>query len=198
MVGACTQGSARSSHGHGRPRRGFRSCRLRRNAPLPPAGREGPTSAHARCWNTACGTLGALRIAKHGELALRGLRNRPDAGVPLARPRRPRCGRHRSRPRRRARHVVRLPDADAPPAMRKCGSGNERAGSAVGAISANPADFLPGRLRSVGPDSGYCGSAGSDGPNRACAGCGAVVATEWGDCWTQAEIRFRLEKVRAG
>lgn len=40
-------------------------------------------------------------------------------------------------------------------------------------------------------------AAGFDGPNRACATCGAVVATGWSDCWTQAEIRFLPEAVEA-
>jgi hypothetical protein len=43
-------------------------------------------------------------------------------------------------------------------------------------------------------NSGCCGSDGMDGPNRACI-CGAFVATQWNDCWTQAEICFDPEVV---
>jgi len=68
--------------------------------------------------------------------------------------------------------------------------------SRAGAIAANPSDLLPGALTSVGKDNGCCGSDGLDGPNRACS-CGAVVATEWSDCWTQAEVRFEPTAVAA-
>jgi len=57
------------------------------------------------------------------------------------------------------------------------------------AVVSNPLDIHPGALASVGVDSGCCGSDGMDGLNRACV-CGAVLGTEWSDCWTPAEIRF--------
>lgn len=61
--------------------------------------------------------------------------------------------------------------------------------SPAGAIAGNPDDLAPDALKSAGIDNGCCGSDGLDGPNRACL-CGAKVATQWSDCWTQAEIRF--------
>lgn len=61
--------------------------------------------------------------------------------------------------------------------------------SPAGAIAINPDDLVPGTLRSAGLDNGCCGSDGLDGPNRACV-CGLTVATQWSDCWTQAEIRL--------
>ena len=66
--------------------------------------------------------------------------------------------------------------------------------SPAGAIAANPADIADDALRSTGVDNGCCGSDGCDGPNRACR-CGAVVATEWSDCWTRAEVRFLPDAV---
>ncbi|HRD46162.1 MAG TPA: hypothetical protein PLF78_06750 [Caulobacter sp.] len=66
--------------------------------------------------------------------------------------------------------------------------------SPAGAIAANPDDLLPDALVSAGCDNGCCGSDGTDGPNRACL-CGALVATQWSDCWTQAEIRFLPQAV---
>jgi hypothetical protein len=61
--------------------------------------------------------------------------------------------------------------------------------SPEGAVAANPSSLVPGALASSGIDNGCCGSDGMDGPNRACL-CGQVVATQWSDCWTWAEIRF--------
>lgn len=61
--------------------------------------------------------------------------------------------------------------------------------SLAGSIAVNPDDVVPSSLRPAGVDNGCCGSDGMDGPNRACA-CGAMVAIEWSDCWTQAEVRF--------
>lgn len=61
--------------------------------------------------------------------------------------------------------------------------------SEAGAIASNPEDIVVDSLHSTGPDNGCCGSDGLDGPNRACL-CGAVVATQWSDCWTHAEVRF--------
>lgn len=66
--------------------------------------------------------------------------------------------------------------------------------SPAGAIAAHPDDVLPDALLPHGRDNGCCGSDGMDGPNRACV-CGAVVATEWSDCWTQAEVRFLPDAV---
>jgi len=94
--------------------------------------------------------------------------------------------------------VVRLRETDARPLVQNGDAVGAETFSPAGAISANPSDLLPGRLRPFGPDSGCCGSAGLDGPNRACAVCGAVVATERSDCWTQAEIRFAPGAVVAG
>ena len=61
--------------------------------------------------------------------------------------------------------------------------------SPAGAIAVHPQTVVPGVLVSTGTDNGCCGSDGCDGPNRACS-CGNVVATEWSDCWTFAEVRF--------
>ena len=61
-------------------------------------------------------------------------------------------------------------------------------------IAANPADVSEYALTSAGTDNGCCGSDGCDGPNRACA-CGSIVATQWSDCWTQAEVRFLPDAV---
>jgi hypothetical protein len=65
----------------------------------------------------------------------------------------------------------------------------------AGAFSVNPADIRTGALKSVGIDVGCCGSDGCDGSNRACV-CGAVVGTEWSDCWTQSEVQFDADAVR--
>jgi hypothetical protein len=67
--------------------------------------------------------------------------------------------------------------------------------SEPGAISANPADVLIEQMASCGVDNGCCGSDGCDGDNRACL-CGAVLGTQWSDCWTQAEMRFRADAVK--
>jgi hypothetical protein len=76
--------------------------------------------------------------------------------------------------------------------------GERRIGTHVhspeGAIAANPQSVLPGALLSSGDDIGCCGSSGMDGPNRSCR-CGNVVATEWSDCWTLAEVRFLPDAV---
>jgi len=62
-------------------------------------------------------------------------------------------------------------------------------------ISVNPVDVIQGATVSAGRDNGCCGSDGMDGPNRACR-CGAIVGTEWSDCWTLAEFRFHPSAVR--
>ena len=59
----------------------------------------------------------------------------------------------------------------------------------------SPEDILEASLSSAGADNGCCGSDGLDGPNRACS-CGSLVATQWSDCWTQAEVRFLPDAVR--
>lgn len=67
--------------------------------------------------------------------------------------------------------------------------------SPAGAWSINPEDVVEEALVSCGKDVGCCGSDGCDGPNRACR-CGAVVGTEWSDCWTQKEVRLWPDAVR--
>jgi hypothetical protein len=94
--------------------------------------------------------------------------------------------------------MVRLPDERASRVARNGEVIRPRVWSPAGAISTNPSDVLPDTLRSTGCDNGCCGSDGSDGPNRACAACGTVVAAEWSDCWTQAEIRFLPGSVKFG
>jgi hypothetical protein len=59
----------------------------------------------------------------------------------------------------------------------------------AGAIVDHPEDVIRDAIVSAGTDAGCCGSDGCDGLNRACL-CGRMVATEWSDCWTQAELRF--------
>lgn len=93
--------------------------------------------------------------------------------------------------------TVRLPQEEAVATAQKDDVVGMRVYSPAGAISINPSDMLPDSLRSAGRDAGCCGSDGCDGPNRACACCGAMVATEWSDCWTQAEVRFLPEAVEA-
>lgn len=93
--------------------------------------------------------------------------------------------------------MVRLPDEDAAPVVRSGEVIGVGVRSPANAIAINPADSSVDSLRSVRDDTGCCGSDGFDGPNRACATCGAVLATEWSDCWTQAEIRFLPEAVEA-
>lgn len=68
--------------------------------------------------------------------------------------------------------------------------------SPEGAIAVHPEIVIDGTLKSSGSDNGCCGSDGCDGPNRSCT-CGQVVATEWSDCWTWAEVRFLPEAVVA-
>ena len=91
--------------------------------------------------------------------------------------------------------MVRLTDHDAVPVMQFGKVVRIHVYSPVGAISINPADLLPASLTTAGIDNGCCGSDGCNGPNRACRKCGTVVATEWSDCWTQAEVRFLPEAV---
>jgi hypothetical protein len=60
-----------------------------------------------------------------------------------------------------------------------------------GSFVVHPDDRLAMTLTDV-PDrsNGCCGLDGCDGPNQACANCGAVVATARTDCWTEKEVRF--------
>jgi hypothetical protein len=61
----------------------------------------------------------------------------------------------------------------------------------AGAVVTHPDDRLPGALSNVADRSaGCCGLDGCDGPNQACAVCGAVVGTARTDCWTEHEVRF--------
>jgi len=90
--------------------------------------------------------------------------------------------------------VIRLPEEISSPIFQHGQMIGLHVFSPAGAIAAHPDDVPPDALVSHGPDNGCCGSDGLDGPNRACV-CGAVVATEWSDCWTQAEVRFLPEAV---
>jgi hypothetical protein len=90
--------------------------------------------------------------------------------------------------------VIRLPEESSSPVTQNGQVIGLHVFSPAGAIAIHPDDVLPDALRSHGPDNGCCGSDGMDGPNRACV-CGAVVATEWSDCWTQAEVRFLPDAV---
>jgi hypothetical protein len=85
--------------------------------------------------------------------------------------------------------MVRLEDEDRVVVTGPGGAVGTKLYSAAGSIATNPGDLAPEALRSAGIDNGCCGSDGLDGPNRACV-CGLRVATQWSDCWTQAEIRF--------
>jgi len=60
--------------------------------------------------------------------------------------------------------------------------------SSGGRLVLHPDDAC--HVRPLGNDHGCCGSDGLDGPNRACARCGAVVGTARTDCWTPLEVRF--------
>lgn len=66
--------------------------------------------------------------------------------------------------------------------------------SEAGVVASNREDVLTDSMISAGEDNGCCGSDGGDGPNRACL-CGSMVATQWSDCWTQAEVRFLPDAV---
>jgi DNA-directed RNA polymerase subunit N (RpoN/RPB10) len=92
--------------------------------------------------------------------------------------------------------AVRLDDEDAVLVRHGDGTTSTHVYSPPGAIALNPLDVLTDDLLPHGPDNGCCGSDGQDGPNRTCQ-CGAVVATEWSDCWTQAEVRFLPQAVVA-
>ena len=91
---------------------------------------------------------------------------------------------------------VRLSEQDAVDVIQGDRIVERKVYSEAGAIACNPEDVLACNMMSVGVDTGCCGSDGSDGPNRACL-CGSTVATQWSDCWTQAEVRFLPEAVSA-
>ena len=60
-----------------------------------------------------------------------------------------------------------------------------------GCVVVHPADRLNEALVEIdGRSAGCCGLDGCDGPNQACATCGAEVATARTDCWTAKEVRF--------
>lgn len=91
--------------------------------------------------------------------------------------------------------IVQLTSAEAHPVTQFGQIIHRHLVSEAGALAVHPEDVLPGALISTGTDNGCCGSDGSDGPNRSCP-CGAVLGTEWSDCWTRAEVRFCLAAVR--
>jgi hypothetical protein len=93
--------------------------------------------------------------------------------------------------------VVVLPDEDTAKTIKEGPVVRLRVRSPPGAFAVNPLDIRSDALVSVGIDNGCCGSDGMDGPNRGCV-CGAVLGTEWSDCWTQAEVRFNPEAVMLG
>ncbi len=56
-------------------------------------------------------------------------------------------------------------------------------------IVLSPADVRDLRpIHGKGRRNGCCGPDGHDGPNLACADCGAEIATESGDCWTFQQV----------
>ena len=61
--------------------------------------------------------------------------------------------------------------------------------SPAGSISVGPDGLLRDAVQPSGLRQGCCGPDGMDGPNFSCL-CGNVLGTEWGDCWTMAEVRF--------
>ena len=91
--------------------------------------------------------------------------------------------------------LIRLSVEDAVEAVHADGTVERKVHSEAGAVAANPEDVIVGGLDRAGIDNGCCGSDGLDGPNRACL-CGSMVATQWSDCWTQAEVRFLPDAVR--
>ncbi|MFD6533694.1 hypothetical protein [Streptomyces sp. NPDC060184] len=64
-------------------------------------------------------------------------------------------------------------------------SGAER--GAAGDLLLSPGDVV-GTTEIQGRWGGCCGPAGHDGPNLACAGCGAEVGLWIGDCYTWLEV----------
>lgn len=93
--------------------------------------------------------------------------------------------------------MVRLELEDAAPVYGPGSQVGWRVYPPAGAISANPADILTDTVLPSGLRQGCCGVDGQDGPNISCI-CGAVLGTEWGDCWTQAEFRFAPSAITEG
>lgn len=89
--------------------------------------------------------------------------------------------------------LVRLPEDGVAFLMSDNQSGTQ-VYSPEGAISVHPDMVIRENWSPAGIDQGCCGSNGEDGPNRACT-CGQLVATEWSDCTTMAEIRFLPDAV---
>jgi hypothetical protein len=87
-----------------------------------------------------------------------------------------------------ARAPYEMPDGqECPPRMRPGTFAVDRgAGSSVVLCPADVRDLRP--IHGKGRRNGCCGPDGMDGPNLACAGCGAEVATESADCWTWQQV----------
>jgi len=92
--------------------------------------------------------------------------------------------------------LIRLREQDAVDVFQSDQIAGRKVYSEAGAIASNPEDVLTDSMVSAGADNGCCGSDGCDGPNRAGL-CGSMVATQWSDCWTQAEVRFLPDAVSA-
>ena len=94
--------------------------------------------------------------------------------------------------------MVRLEHEDATPLQKRSGEQIVQVGTRVysraGAIVVHPEDVIRDAIVSAGEDYGCCGSDGTTGLNRACL-CGQMVATEWSDCWTPAELSFDPDAV---
>lgn len=85
--------------------------------------------------------------------------------------------------------MVRLADEDAVPVKQGGMVVRTHVYSPAGSISIAPDDLLRDAVQPSGLRQGCCGPDGVDGPNFSCR-CGHVLGTEWGDCWTMAEVRF--------
>lgn len=85
--------------------------------------------------------------------------------------------------------MVRLTEEDAVPVTQGGRVVRTHTYSPAGAISIAPNDLLREAVQPSGLRQGCCGPDGMDGPNFSCL-CGNVLGTEWGDCWTMAEVRF--------
>lgn len=73
-----------------------------------------------------------------------------------------------------------------PPRMSR---GSYASGEELGGLLLNPGDITGVRPHpDPGRRNGCCGLAGLDGPNLVCAQCGAEVATQQSDCWTEQRI----------
>lgn len=90
--------------------------------------------------------------------------------------------------------MVRLPDEDAAPVTQGGVVIGTHVYSPAGSLALNPDDVLREAVVPSGVRNGCCGPDGRDGPNVSCV-CGRVLGTEWGDCWTQAEVRFLPDAV---